>query len=469
MKRFIHIITVLLGAVVGLSLNSCIYDKIAEEQVADQLRGDEMQFILKINAVGADTAQPTDMVETVNSLRVIMIDENGRLNVNERITLPGYAAKTFSYIYVRSLNAGKKRIFLVANEDSVGEVKLTDNTGVPSGMKLTSLREMLNFFKADSPDDETAATGNTFADVLNRVYFKNDYAKMTTGNKIALPYTAYYELEMDNMMDNPLMKVEQVMYLVPVAAKFDFVITNYRKYEAYLYDIGISRVNNHNYLNAQLDDSEKFRPRPSAAASGSDSGVGAGSGTDTGSGSEKLWWIDWLEECALGSSAMDSEDALAGYNGRWGWISKYYMPLPNEPMTELYLNPTTGQQTKLCTLAGLVDKNNPSRATLGPFYVPESLNRDINSVTGQSYSLTFVVGDSSEPGIIHTLPGNVIDTLGALFRDTHVIIYVDFYESKADIYAEVVDWVYVPFLGYVWQDEDYDGNYTEDSDEEPED
>lgn len=437
MRNFwsIHVATLLLGLIAGLMLSSCVYERY-ESCTADRNRNrEQMQLILRIGAVSGVTMQQTaEVVEIVKSLRVIIIDENGRLDVNDRIPLTAGTAKGFGYRYIRNLNAGDKHIYLIANEESVSKVMLTGDTEALADVPLTSLTAMLDYFKADAADadDGTNLTGSTFEDVLNRVYFANDY-EITAGNTIALPYSACYELRLE---DRTLTQTEQPMYLVPVAAKFDFVFTNYRRYDAYIDDVIISSVNSHNYLNAQLDGEEKHRKTADAV---------------------NVWWIDWLEARARGSQSAADANA---YNEAWGWISRYWMPVANEPMRDVHLNP----DNKEWRMDKLTDNSNPSRLNMGPFYVPESINipapTDGSGTSGaagtgasQCYWLTFMVHDTMTE--VTTLPGYEIDTLKALFRATHVIIYVELYESEAAIYAEIVPWDKHSFLGYVQQDEDY--------------
>lgn len=458
MRSFLsrYIRTMLLCTIAGFLCCSCIFDKFDDEIEPALGQGDLMHFILQIGALGTSSTQPNDIVEMVNSLRVIVIDkETGQLDVNEKVSLalPEYTAKNFKYLFVRNLNHGDKRVFLIANEEQVGQVSLTDKTGVPTDLPLTSLSALLDYFKVDKvekpateatgdgtePPVETPTNfvGNTFANVLNRVYFKclNEYK--ISGNKILLPYSAYYELNVEQG-ESPITQMEQTLHLVPVATKFDFVITNYRRHAAYVDNIVISSLNSHNYLNAQLNEQEQRRSRPNET--------------------EKIWWIDWLESCASESQKTSSSDGL---NLEWGWIEKYEMPLPNEPMVKLALN--TGNQT--WKMDALVNMSQPSTLFLGSFYVPESLNlvtplptegdsaADSVAEAVQTYSLTFEVHDETEKDHT-TLEGNVIDTLKSLFRATHVIIYVEFYESEAAIYTEIVPWTVVPFKGYVQIDDE---------------
>ena len=430
MKRWlsIHFRKVLLCVTVGLLSGSCIYDRTEGDDSLDE-RDDKVQFVFRISA-GKNSApqQPADIVEIVKSLRVIVIDQSGRLDVNEKVPLPmpETAAKDFSHIFTRFLKSGDKRVFLVANEESAGAVFLTGSTGIPAGLPLTNLTAMLDYFKAD-PENRTTSdhTGDTFADLLNRVYFKNDYSRMSDGTAIALPYSACYEVEMSSLPGQP----ERPMYLVPAAAKFDFEFTNYRRSDAYVDDIILSSLNSHNYLNAQLADSEKRRNTPYGA-------------TD-------MWWIDWLEACARDSQNAENPNLV---NEKWGWITDYRMPVPDEKMRDLSLK---GEE--VWRVEQIVDMSKPSKLSLGPFYVPESFNPSRSEpgiAAKQSYSLTFKVHDDAETEVT-TLSGNMIDPLKALFRATHIIIHVQFYEREAEIYAEIVPWTEKTFSGYVQQDEDF--------------
>lgn len=441
--RSIHITGVLLCIVAGLMLSSCIYDSDDAPGSEDAENG--VQFIFSINTLGADESQRQGkVVETVKSLRIIVIDkESRRLDINERLDLPQqYSAKNFSYIFIRSLkNPGAKQVYLVANEESVGEVFFTgDSAESAADMPTTSLKAMLDYFAADTAEDgEENYTGGSFIDLLDRVYFKNS-CQIANG-ETALPYSAYYELDESDLYDRnnkPLTKIEKQMYLVPVAAKFDFVFTNFRKETACIEDVIISSVNSHNYLNAMLDDSEKRRSMPD--------------------GTQNVWWIDWLEACAAGSQTADDTDEPDGYNGRWGWIRNYKMPVEDEEMRRLSLRSLEDEWRESEWKVGkLVNIKNPSSISKGPYYVPESFNRLAGAGAGdlrQYYSLTFKVRDDGSDEV-QTLEDYEIDTLGALFRDTHIIIYVEFYESEAEIYAEIAPWEQRVFLGYVQQDDDY--------------
>ena len=448
-----HIKMVLLCVIAGSMFTACIYD--AGEELCIDEQADGVQFVFNISALGADASQRQGSVsEVVKSLRVVVIDSNsGRLDINEKVNLPEqYAAKTFIYTFIRSLNSGAKQLFLIANEESVAELLFAAGpSDIPEDVPQTSLTAMLDYFEADSEEEaRTNYTGELFAEVLNRAYFKNTYS--IEDGEIALPYSAYYELNESELYDknnNRLTRIEKSMYLVPVASKFDFVFTNFRKEAACIDDVIISSVNSHNYLNAQLANAEKRRTMPD--------------------GTKNVWWIDWLEVCAAGSHTADdlepgpNDDSYesGGYNGRWGWIRDYKMPVADEKTVALSLRGGVEREHNDTdwTVGRLINIKTPPAITKGPYYVPESFNHP-SSYSGseddlrQYYSLTFKVHDEGSDEV-QLLEDFEIDTLGALFRDTHIIIYVEFYESKAEIYAEIAPWDEVTFVGYVQQDEDY--------------
>lgn len=443
MHLSIHIRNVLLCVLAGLMFSACIYDRYDGPD-----DGGGMQLVVRVSTLGADASQRQPRaVETVNSLRIIVIDKNSRrLDLNEKVDLSqSYAAKNFSYVFIRSLTgSGAKQVYLVANEESVGEVSFVEGAAaIPEKVPTTGLTALLDYFKAD-PEDASEAdyTGGTFADVLNRVYFRNAFP--IEDGEVALPYSACYEWDEPELYDKDTpVKIEKQMYLVPVAAKFDFVFTNFRKEAVCIDDVVVSAFNSHNYLNARLAESEKKRTKPD--------------------GTQDVWWIDWLEACAEGSQTAgepDEKDKTGGYNGMWGWIRDYKMPVADEPMAKLSLREAEDDAVETdWTVGPLINIKNPPALIKGPYYVPESFNHpdSYDGAAGdlrQYYALTLKVHDEGSEEV-HELGPYEIDTLGALFRDTHIIIYVEFYESEAEIYVEIAPWGKSIVKGYVQQDDEY--------------
>lgn len=421
------LINLILCMTLGLVLSSCVYDN-SPEASQDAPGADDVQLILRISTV-ADLAgsrqEENAVIEKVKSLRVIILDDQLNLEANEVVQLPmsDYVASTFTYTYRRNTKSGKKHIFLVANEESVGKVMLTDATGLPQGLPLGSLTALLNSFKSES-------SGKNLMTALNRVYYSNHYSDLYEGKDIYLPYTAYYEktLEYHAM-------TETEMHLVPVAAKFDFVFTNYRRENAQIDEFTISSLNTHNFLNAQLDSDEKTRELDE----------------------QEVWWIDWLQACAEASEEAQDPDA---FDESWGWIKGYHLPVPGEQLMNLTLRPDAGTDW---VIDALVDKANPSRLKVGPFYVPESIRFPAvlppidpgakDQRPNQLYLLSFKVHDEIVDEVT-TLSDYEVPGLNALFRATHVIVTVNLYESQVEIYVEIAPWKERLFLGYVQQETD---------------
>lgn len=424
MKFNLRYIFYLLSLLLVFMMSSCESDSLIGDETGG-VEEDDVNIMFRINAIGAVApGQSLEKIEKVKSLRIIIIDEEGNLEINEKASLEAdeYRVSDFSYVFTRQLNSKTKKLFLIANEESIVGIELTDYEDLPENLPLGSLSELLDKFRPGDNSQE-GYNGSAFERILNRIYFKNDYSSVTNestgettlvadGNSIYLPYSAFYNLEKTDMgfshLNNPF-------YLVPVATKIDFNFVSYRSHDTGINDILMCSVNSHNYLNAQLDESEL---------------------TKTLQG-KRVWWIDWLEACSRSSqTATDLED----FNSRWGWIEKYNMPV-EEATIEKSLN-TDNEEWILERMA---DKNNPDRKQFGPFYLPESQNPE--------YSLSFKVVDLFTDEEI-LLEGYEIDTLKALFRGTHVIINVELYERAMDIYAEIVPWNQKVFIGYLQQDDD---------------
>lgn len=404
-----------------LALTSCVFDK-AEDEPADTAGG-SVPFVLRISTLANSAgAQSSPVVESIRSLRVIIIDNQGVLEVNETVDLEklDYASGAFEYIYSTTLNVNTKRVYLIANEESVSDVGITDYTDLPSGIPVSTLPALLNHFKAESAESEQRM-GRTFEKVLNRIYFKADYSDKVTDGKIYLPYSSFYEL---SVMDFGTARVERPLYLVPAATKIDFKFVNYRRFGVKINDIEVASLNRHNYLNAQLDGTETTRIF----------------------GTSEMWWVDWMQQVAVNSHSAED---LEAFNEKWGWIKRYGMPVDETPV--LYGLNKWGEEWKL---GAMVDKNNPDRISFGPFYLPESKNPASGvSDESQRYCLNFRIHDDSKDDDVY-LEGYEIDTLKTLFRGTHIIMEVELYDQAVEVYAEIAPWEFQPFWGYVQQEDD---------------
>lgn len=420
---------------VGLFCGSCIFEKNEYNEPDD---GDYVDLTLKINTVGAYNSSPSIVTEKLKSLRVIIIDESGRIDVNDKVSLPlaEYDSKNFVYTYRKQINSGDKKIYLVGNEESVNDIHLKDTEIIPEGMPLTSLTSMLDFFESEEGQEKDKYLGSDFEKVLNSVYFSNSTLQPESGSSVYLPYSSYYEVNVEF-----LKKVNKTIYLVPAAVKWDFVITNYRMKDIKFEGIDIFGFNTNNYLNANLDPSEQQK-------------------TLNG---KKTWWIDWLEACASGTqdlAGQDKTDDNGIYNEGWGWIEKYGLPVATEKIVTKQLKPLKGDWT----VAKIPTTLKPEKIYIGPFYFPESKNltrpegltdKELGKLKpdDQAYWVNFHLHEVDDP-VITTLSNYHIDTVHSLFRATHVIVYVELYQSKVEIYAQIEPWRTSHFVGFVQQQKD---------------
>ena len=436
-----YIWSVLISLLAGLVCTSCIYED------PDTLGADDnggVQLILHLNALGARVTDNSDVAEKIKSFRIIIIAENGELEINEKLTPDADKdrSNTFLYSYTRRVNPGKKRIYLIGNEESIGQVWLTSTADLPAGIPLTSLSTLLNYYRAGT---ESTTEGANLEKVLERLYFQNDYSIGREGNTVYLPYSAYYEITVEEDTEGnggKLTEIKEPLHLVPAATKFDITFINYREATARVEDVIFRNANTHNFLNAQLAENEKYRSLDLK---------------------ENVWWINWLNSCA---TASQIEGGTEYFNDLWGWITGYSMPLPNQPLAEWSFNTMHEEWV----IDGLVDKNNPSKLTVGPFYVPESIQpRVLNEeeeaekpedertvlIPGeQQYFLKFKVHDDGVDEI-SIVDGCPLSNLKALFRGTHIKVTVGLYENEVQIYAEIAPWEERKFLGYVQEDDNY--------------
>lgn len=421
--------SLLAGVAVSASLGSCIYEG-EPAPAADELHADGLVDVrIRFKAAAASSEEQTGApVEKVKSVRVIMIDQaTGALDLNEKIPVGQVEASVLDQQVNGRVATGKKHVYILGNEESVGAVSLTSVEGLPTELPLTSLTDLLDYFRFAEEEDAPAGSpdviGAILEKVLNRIYFANHYADISEGGAIYLPYSAMYPLAVSGKS----VTVDEPMYLVPVATKFDITLVNYRAFNVQIDDIMLSSVNSHNHVFAQLHDDETYRQLP-----------GDTSGT-------KVWWVDWLQQCASDTqTALDNESI----NTKWGWIKNYYLPLPAEELKEVSLH-TDGS---LWQIPALRDKDNPSTLSVGPYYMPESINLTEAGSADQAYYLSFRLRDAQEAEYTW-LPDNVLENVKALFRATHVVVTVEFNEKDISIYSQIEPWKPVFFHGYLTEDD----------------
>ena len=411
-----------------------------QEDLPDAMVEGESQISLQIASLTTRSSGPsTDSKEKIKSLRIIMISDgfieyNSIVNFEAGKEMPSYNdpnveekdydynADDFVYTLKRSTVAGNKKFYLIANEGSVNNVKFELEEGeiLPEGLNEgMTLSSFLNHYTYEKlPPQGTlgydnSGNGREFEKLLNAAYFEPDYTPSKDGN-IYLLYTSYYDgITAEN---NPEVTIWKTMYLVPAATKFTFKFYNYRRKEAEVMSVSISKLNDQNFVMPKLDPSEKTKKL----------------------NGDETYWIDWLEE--VGKKTQSDTT----YNNM-GWITRYYVPQSSKLDSVVF---EKGEAD--WSIARLEDKNNAPSKTLGPYYLPES-KYDNN------YSITSIRVGAREVGdeeISYNEEPMMIDNLVSLFRATHVMVEVDMYESMVEIYCEIVPWTLVRFQGYVQEEED---------------
>lgn len=405
------------------------------------------------------------VVEKVKSLRIIMlnqIDDKEYVEFNKYIDFSGITADpdvsssgdeaaAFNYIFSRVSVPGKKKFYLIANEESVESLSFADEETTPDWVQGSiSLTQLLDHYKEEyipgyenmhqfenNHSEVTTALGKQFEEVMNSVYFMPEYT-VNSKNEVFLPYSAYYgdyELKETTEADGSVAyrTINAEMYLVPIATKFDFKIINYRKNPVQIDNIEVQSINKSSFLNAQLASSELYR--------------------DNGK-----WWIDWLAEC---SRLSQNSPDLPTFNDLWGWVSGFDIPLDDKSdFTVKILN----EDNEYWEVKELVDISDPDILNLGPYYFPESKNlvekQILNTETNQfetklveTYYVNFTMHDLKidrpfDSGLME------IVNLKSMFRATHITIYVNLRQSEVEIYAEMAPWNLIEFKGYVQEEDD---------------
>ena len=391
-----HIRLILAMSVLLPIFASCIYD--SDTPIDNEIQDDKALLVLNIGALGSDrgTRAMSDD-EVINTLRLVILDGD-EVEWTENVHIE-HPAKSQTFMVL--LKTGPKKVFLVANAEDVpiyvpGEIDET--TGKP---KATTVEEFFSRYPIGS-------TG--FKDAVNSVYFDNSYFNADG----SIPLTAVYDINVEYKVykdDNGTEKGNFFdLWLVKAATKYTVNFTNKRSSPLYLNELSISSLYQQMYLIPQVNEQTKGGK----------------------------YWIDWLHEVSDLSHLEGNltEQGNIEFNKAYGWIKDYSVP----GKETFVFSPVTGANLTipgLQTSAG--QQAEPGTASIGPFYATEGKNLIENNADGdQSYLLTLKLTDTKdnqERVLSRTLPN-----LSALFRNTHVIINIDFDESYMHVYGEIGDW-----------------------------
>lgn len=387
---------------------------------------EKVALLFQISPIAVDPTSPT-AAEQIKSLRIIVLNETG-VECNRLITEgQDTPAATFKYDFRWWTDPGVKQLYVIANEESVSTLSYeTDSEADPPvelpEEKPTSLTDLLEAYGPEGNNDVEELQA-----LLNSAYFSPEYAD--DEDNIYLPYSVYYGDI--NAVEGTVVPME--VFLVPVATKFEFHFLNYREDPINVSDIQLSYANTANFLMGHVTGSDVSKTFD---------------GTN-------YYWVDWLAKVSAESQANDNPffGPNQDLNKLYGWISSYTLPADNQSLVRTFVSDTEGFDVPGLQIPEITDGEDEEEVEALPgtkstrcFYVPESRNftnpeKPGETMTAQQYYLSMVFKDrgntSKKPP---TFENVAISNLGALFRNTHVIVTVTFREGSVDVYAEIADW-----------------------------
>lgn len=352
--------------VAGAMATSCRND-ILEEPLTPEATGDQTLLWISVNPADLVAGARAGVdVEGMYSLRIVLTDANGIVEHNHHADFLGGAEE---YTYFFAASPGDKKIYLIANEESVTDMA----TSRPLGEILA--------------DVKPGTAG--FDELINSVVFTPDYT-------LPLPMSSTYDIVLAEG------KNVRTFNLVRTVTKFTFNFQSIRHDEVKVNRIIISSVADRNSLMARVGETDLFK-------------------TDATTG-ESLYWPDWLAEVARTTNDEPRNPANSQLNGQLGWITDYAIPADAETVDRVIDFGGTSTLTIPAAIETGVTIEPSTKDNVGPFYAPESRNFVPGTTSAQSYSVAFDI-EGAQGRIVRPLTD-----VKALFRNTHVI--VDVFMSK---------------------------------------
>ena len=434
MKSLIRNIAFLI--LISLGFSSCIHDYYpGGDWEGGEISPNKTVLLLNLRALNPSTL--TTPAEKIKSVRVIITgyptsENEGNegadgtkasttsiVECNRLIEFPIYDASSFSYTLSWPSNIGKKSVYVIANEESIGD----------------------DFSKKLSEYEETGDTGD-LATWLESYSFTPEY--VTTGGNIFLPYT--YSRTDFEPLPGQLNTVN--CWLVPVATKFVFYFQNKRSAPVRINGISMAYANLESYAFANIDPDSQYMEY----------------------GGESLYWPDWLELVSKSSWEHPEFGDNSGFNLQYGWITDYSVPNPSDHHIFTFVDSsnafTVPAATEVVTDEG--PETVPSSATTDIFYLPESINylnpseeetpdapeetaegEGESETPQQVYYLTINFEDLGPTNRVPKFENVPIPNLNALFRNTFVVIRMVMGQGDIEIYAEIAPWNIVTSNGWV--------------------
>lgn len=334
--------------------------------------------IATIEQTRTSTAELPDN-EKMNSVRVIVLHEDGTVEHNRHFSLEGAQAQKTILLKVRPDE--KKKIFLFANEESVSTAE-----GVTPEGGNQALSAFFNSYTEGMSGIEVA---------VNNLYFAPDYSD---GKPI--PMSSMYEIDFPEKGN-----FNGTFHVVRVATKFMVNFMNWRGEEVTVKSLTLASHADKNFLMAHVTDSEQNRQLFKGET-----------------------WTDWLKRVSEASSVDDDYATTEAA----GWLKDYELPeKANKEMTYIHDGAVTiGVPT---VDIDYPDNSKPGVADKAPaFYLPESKNLKAGAADGeQEYTLTLNIAGRTEPFVCR------LPNLKALFRNTHVVVNITMYNSN-EIVVDVI-------------------------------
>lgn len=392
---------------------SCIFEYPPDQPDTDGVLAEKDRVVLKLNVQPIAASASTNPTERIKTLRVVIISKaedaggNDIVECNRLLDVPDMTALGYSRTWTWQSNSAEKDIFVIANEESAG----------------TALSTLL----ASYPEGKEAGD---FISKIEGYYFTPEYT--AEGGKIYLPYS----FSRKGIIPETGVVNDINAWLIPVATKFVFNFTNYRKDAININGISMSKANVANYLLA--------RPGPGEL--------------EKQYNGQTMSWIDWLAAISKDSWNYPDFSGNDGFNGQVGWIADYELPNKDDSRVFTFIDETSRFPVDGATST---EENGETVVTPGKhstpvYYIPESANFIIsdgdgennsgdgdgngdNATKEQRFFLTILfedTGGSNAPAFNEV----AIPNLGALFRNTYVIIDVNMSEGDIEIYAEIAPW-----------------------------
>lgn len=363
---------------------------------------DKNQTILSLQVRALSSETPgIENDESIKSLRIIIIDENGEIECNKKVSQENLLQSgpgNDLYYFFHITTPGKKKFYLFANEEKVNNIN-------GQNQSLTSF--LSNYVSENGNATE-------FEDLINNISFFPEYEKESDG-KIYLPYSSYYQLDMKGGT-----VYEKPMYLVPVAAKICFNFFNNREFAVKVKEMGISSIADKNYLLGQPSDKEL---------------------TKTYNG-ESLYWVDWLAKVSAASNEYPEFVPNVGFNEQNGWIINYSLPEGTSHSEKKFIwleQPESNINVKGSEMV-IGGSPTPGQESLDFCYLPESCFFQETKSQEQVYYLNLNLEDAN-PHVGSVEPVSIpLNNIKALFRNTKIIVNINFNEGTDDIYVEIRSW-----------------------------